>query len=553
MRRVHLVLLSLAAVLSLSCDSSDLFTGPLTSESCGSGGRSYSGSVRSGTWPRAASPHLLLDSVVVDGTLTIEPGSLVCGMPGSTLTVAGLEAVGAEDAPIVFTSDDPDGWGGLRGGGVLRHARIERTETAVWGSFDLERSAIVRTRSWAVRARYQSQQSTLRDVVIDSACTDGGCGAVLVVPFSGATLEDVIIRWSGGEGIRAGYEYCALTIDGGSIEGSAGVGLVLPMAKLTRSCAFTLLDPVRITGGAAQPAVVHADAAVQFLRDAQTQAALAGNAIESLLVNGERDFGDAEFTLTKDLPLRVQLSCSYYRASEARLGTVTMEPGASLSLGACDWGVHLRANGTAEEPVTIFGASAGRLHMLPGHADTAYLRHVVLRDDVVLRADSAPVIIEHIALHDSSLELFAAGSRIDGLDAVRSNGRHRLFTGGPDPRPTVVLHAGTSLRNAHIEQSLVDGIVVDGDDVSIEGCTVTTSAQHGIRVLGGASVIRSCNLVANAGDGVHNAGTAPVDAMLNWWGDATGPLGPDGDGVHGNVVYHPFLTAPAPTAAGGRR
>jgi hypothetical protein len=320
--------------------------------------------------------------------------------------------------------------------------------------------------------------------------------------------------------------------------------------KPFRACGFSLIEPIRITGGASYPAIVHAGAALQFLRDAETQAALAGNALEGLIVRGDDDFGDADLTLTGRLPVTVALSCGHFRGTLAQLGTITMEPGASLALGACDYGVHLRADGTAAEPVTIRGG-AGRVHTTAGHADTAYLRHVVIRDDVVVRADSAPLMLEDITLLDSSLELFAAGSRIDRLDAVGSNGLALFLYSGPDPRPTLVLHTGTSLRNARIEQSLVDGVVVDGDDVSIDGCTITTSAQHGIRVLAGAPHIRSCNIVANAGDGIHNAGSGQVDAVLNWWGDATGPLGPDGDGVHGNVVYEPFLAAPV--AEGGRR
>lgn len=59
-----------------------------------------------------------------------------------------------------------------------------------------------------------------------------------------------------------------------------------------------------------------------------------------------------------------------------------------------------------------------------------------------------------------------------------------------------------------------------------------------------------CNIVANEGDGIHNAGAGQVDAVLNWWGDAAGPLGPAGDGFFGSVRYDPFLLAPA--AAGGQ-
>jgi hypothetical protein len=550
MRMVRVAVISVAAGLFLSCEGSEFFSGPLTSESCSTGGRTHSGSVPSGTWRRAASPHVLVDSVVVDSTLTIEPGSLVCGMPGSSLTVPELEAVGAEDSPIVFTSDDPDGWGGLRGAGVLRNARIEGTVIALLGAFELERSVILRTRWYAVIPR---GQVILRDVVIDSACTDlAGCGAVSVSPFGGATLEDVVIRWSGGDGIQAGGQNCHLTIDGGRVEGSAGVGLRMMLSPRSFSiCVFNLIEPVRITGGAEHPAIVTAGAAVQFLRDAETQASLTGNALDELIVTGDHDFGDADLTLTRLLPVSVRLRCfSGHRKMQAQLGTITMQAGASLAFVGCDFGLHLRANGTAAEPVTISGRGVGRLRTTAGHADTAHLRHVVLTDNVILRAVDAPMILENITLHDSSLDLVAAGSRIDGIDAVGSNAFPFLV--GPDPWPALVLHSGTSLRNARIEQSLVDGIVVEGDDVSIDTCTITTSAQHGIRVLAGAPVIRSCNIVANSGDGIHNAGSGQADAVLNWWGDEMGPLGPDGDGVHGNVLYDPFLAAPAAGAGGGK-
>lgn len=228
------------------------------------------------------------------------------------------------------------------------------------GPFEIERSVILRTRSWAVMpfhgGRYRGEV-ILRDVVIDSACTDGGgCGAVLVIPFTQATLENVAIRWSGGDGISAGFEYCGLTIDGGSIEGSAGVGIRMVVVKPFRTCGFSLIEPVRITGGAEYPAIVHAGAALQFLRDAETQAALAGNAFEELIVIGDDHFGDADLTLTRQLPLGVGLRClSGHRGLQAQLGTITMEAGASLAFSECDYGVHLRANGTAAEPVTISG------------------------------------------------------------------------------------------------------------------------------------------------------------------------------------------------------
>src|SRR5690606_25639933 len=86
--------------------------------------------------------------------------------------------------------------------------RIERTAVALWGSFEMEQSVIQRTISGGILPIHHSgtNEVTLRNVVIDSACTAGGrCAAVNVVPFSRVTLENVVIRWSGDVGIRAGF------------------------------------------------------------------------------------------------------------------------------------------------------------------------------------------------------------------------------------------------------------------------------------------------------------------------------------------------------------
>src|SRR5512146_267898 len=89
---------------------------------CASHGTDHSGSVESDTWKRNGSPHRLHGAVTVTGSLTIEPGSIVCGSTGSQLLVGTaatgshgvLLARGTVDAPIVFTaSDSAVRWGGI--------------------------------------------------------------------------------------------------------------------------------------------------------------------------------------------------------------------------------------------------------------------------------------------------------------------------------------------------------------------------------------------------------------------------------------------------------
>jgi hypothetical protein len=53
------------------------------------------------------------------------------------------------------------------------------------------------------------------------------------------------------------------------------------------------------------------------------------------------------------------------------------------------------------------------------------------------------------------------------------------------------------------------------------------------------------NNFSNNAKGLANAdGDEPVDAVLNYWGDAGGPGVGDADKVSGDVVYEPFLTVP---------
>lgn len=96
-------------------------------------------------------------------------------------------------------------------------------------------------------------------------------------------------------------------------------------------------------------------------------------------------------------------------------------------------------------------------------------------------------------------------------------------------------------------------ISVDAGEVTISDCEVVESGGPGILVGSGNVRIEACNLVGNAGPGVENRGAGEVDARGNWWGDPDGPHGPEGDGVEGNVLYEPFLTAPTGAAAADGR
>jgi len=535
-------LLGSGMLLLASCSDESGFLGPQTPEGCVSGGRSYAGEVAGGTWTRNASPHVLEDSVVVVGSLEIEPGTLVCGMPGSSLT-ADLVAIGTADAPIVFTAADPAGWSGLRGSGTLRHARIENTVIAIFGSMLVEDVDIIRSSGVAV-----SGDNTLRNVAIDSACAGGGnCAAVSTPQYASTVLEDVTIRNSGGMGIVVGRR-SGLVIDDVTIEGSAGVGLFV-LFEIAGSGSLTMAGPVRITGGHSYPVQVHGSAAAQLLSDPANE--LTGNALDTLVILEAVGLGGPH-VIRKELPWHVRACHPYAYTDLNLLGTITVQAGASLTIDRvnanCKWNIDLRAEGTAAEPAIIHGDGV-QMHSRVVSADTARIRHAILHD-VVIRADAAPIVFEDVRTIDASLDLFAAGSRVDGLHSTGSFERPWITAADPDAPAAVTLGAGTSMQRAHVAQARRDGVLINGADVTISGCTSTGNVRHGIQVTDGAPVIRDCNLFANDGMGVSNAGTGSVDAVQNWWGDAGGPLGPSGDGFEGAVQFVPFLTAPAPFACG---
>jgi hypothetical protein len=56
--------------------------------------------------------------------------------------------------------------------------------------------------------------------------------------------------------------------------------------------------------------------------------------------------------------------------------------------------------------------------------------------------------------------------------------------------------------------------------------------------------VHDCNLVNNGGVGISVLSPNTANAEDNWWGDAAGPTGTNGDGVSAGVDYTPWRTTP---------
>ncbi len=87
----------------------------------------------------------------------------------------------------------------------------------------------------------------------------------------------------------------------------------------------------------------------------------------------------------------------------------------------------------------------------------------------------------------------------------------------------------------------IPGLVWSGPStVSVKGSTISDNGI-GIFVCDGSTLeARFNNIFGNAALGVVNDGAQTVDAIHNWWGDAAGPFGPEGNAVSEDVGFIPW-------------
>src|SRR5919109_3133495 len=314
------------------------------------------------SWSRAQSPHIIAGQIGGD-TLFLAPGAIVCGQRGSTLGPARLVAIGTADEPITFTAvDTTSSWAGI-------NIPFTRPNLPDGGSADLTHVRVRRTSGPGVRLR----SGLIRNAVVDSACLAApNCAAIEVTSYSTAVrVEDTTIRASGGAGISVELR-SDLRLRGGSIEGSAGVGLSAPPYFGSSLEGVIVESPVRITGGRSYPAIVTMAAASVLTRDAAATAGLMGNARDTLIVHTWPT--STESTIRKGLPWKIHIP----QASGLFGNVLRLEAGALLVL---EWGggtrtpaVELHVNGTALEPATVQGGGQGAPLALSGR-DTVRVRH----------------------------------------------------------------------------------------------------------------------------------------------------------------------------------
>ncbi|HEX2167386.1 MAG TPA: right-handed parallel beta-helix repeat-containing protein, partial [Longimicrobiales bacterium] len=527
-RRCMIVFAFAFAIAFVACDDDQIGPEPLPADPCGEpGGVVHAENVGDEVWRAADNPHRVARTLNVTGPLTIESGVLVCAAADAAIIItsygATIDARGTPAAPIVFTALDADQpWAGIHAVaqcanapcassvGVISNARVEHARHGiVTGAFT--RIDSVHFRQILCTAARVEHIARSR---VDSAGLEG-CAAVEIglgaSRGTSDTFEDVTIVGSGGDGLSirtfgsttgdppAG----TVSILGGRIEGSAGVGL--RFARQFRGANVLDARPVSVSGSGAEAVWAPLGAVAKIWPGVRAQEELRGTVSDTAVIWGRPEnpgtitLGSSVVWQTRSTFLREDVS--WDAETELRL-----EPGAHLDLRD-----DIRATGgfvargAPIAPVTITGAGAIILECEPAGTSCdqrSHLRHTRL-EGVQLTSH------QHIVL--------------DTVQAVRS----RLEIGGAASRVTDII----------VEDALGPAFILLSD-VRVTDCTVRNNAFYGIiaRASSAGASISGCVFESNRNAGVWNVAAEPLDARFNWWGDPAGPLGPGGDGVQGNVV-----------------
>lgn len=514
----------------------------------GLGGQTHTDSVLAAeTWSRANNPHRVGGVIYIHGAgvLTLQPGVLVCFGTGAALAALGgghLVANGLDTARIVLTAVDPDsGWWGVHmagnpaTGSSLRNVRLEHTRTVYsLSTNDYHAAALdsVEFRQVEHGLHLWGHGTSIRRSRMDTV-TSAMVPAVAL--GNQVTFEKNTVRGAAGVGVAV-LGTTGVSLLGGRIEGSGGVGL---QANGIAGPGFTSTLPVRVVGGASYPAELSVGAFSKIYTQTSHQDSLLGNARDTLVVTG----GALTWLgiASSKIPWRVtdDIVVQGWGGLNALPGAVLVFD-QDVSVTARDGG-RIVARGTQAAPARFTSAAGAswlgiRLEGTPAlgsHLSNVRIENAT--DGVAVWAEGLHTVVIDSAVFrqvGAAAWLMSPNSRIS---------RTRVDTTTTGLAAIGLWGDNQVLESTRVRASGGPGIAVDESSSSILSCEVLDSAEEGISVWG--VDVHNCNLVGNQGAGIFSRG-ALISADGNWWGDAAGPTGPNGDGVFGAVGYTPWRTTP---------
>ena len=512
----------------------------------GLGGQTHTDSVLAAeTWSRAGNPHRVNGLIHVHGAgvLTLQPGVLVCFGTGAGLAALGggrLVADGLDTARIVLTAADPDsGWWGVHmagspaSGSSLRNVRLEHTRTVYSLSTNDYHAATIDSvvfRQIEHGLHLWGQGTSIRRSRLDTVTS----AAVPAVALGNVvTFEQNTIRGAAGVGLAV-LGTSGVSLLGGRIEGSGGVGL---QANAIAGPGFTATQPVRVVGGASYPAELSVGAFSKIYTQTSHQDSLLGNARDTLVITG----GALTWLgiASNKIPWHVtgDITITGWGGLNALPGAV-LRFDSAVSITATNGG-RMVARGSAAAPVLFTratGAAWGGIYLSDFPALGSYLSSVRIEHALMglLGGPGHHVVIDSAVIRHTAtaINLTGPGSRIS---------RSRIDSTWASPA-VLLWGTGSIMESVLIRDSYGTGLTISSD-VQVLSCEVRNSGWNGIEMVS-LSEVHNCNLVNNGGYGIVNTTGVTLDVEDNWWGDASGPTGPNGDGVSGPLDYTPWRTTP---------
>ncbi len=206
--------------------------------------------------------------------------------------------------------------------------------------------------------------------------------------------------------------------------------------------------------------------------------------------------------------------------------------------------------------------------------ETSVIKHAVIENALDIKVPGHPIVIE-----DAVMRRVAPASRMDQctnfsirqhaiakvepsrvlrtvVDGLGGSGGWEWDDLCPAVRVGKTVTAAPLVLGMRVVNARGDGVHVYDPTyaptaglVQLTQCEISGSAYAGLTVVDVANaatagvVLSACNIFGNIGAGAFEWGQARLDARGNWWGDPTGPEGPQGDGVSGNVDTSNPLTS----------
>ena len=519
----------------------------------GSGGTTHAAAVitTAEQWYASGNPHRVTGSqdIGTGGSLRLRPGVLVCFSPGTFLFAWGgghLSVDGADTALVVLTAADPaQGWGGIElfdppaATSFIDHARIELVHVDYPAVYATTNHTVVldsvHIRQSGRAVQLFSPQSRILYSRIDTT-TSRLAPAVFL--GDSTRFTQTTVRGAAGVGVWVIGE-SGVQLLGGRIEGSGDTGL-----RVFYENSVSAFQPIRVTGGSGHGVEMPIGVLAKGYGTAAEMDSLAGNARDTVIVTGGTLASPVYPTAV--LPWRLS-----YIIDVVGGGSLRPQPGAHLlfepySLLEVRGGGRLLSRGTQAAPVLLtaddpaHGWLGIQLQNTPSSASfvtNTRIEHVSV-NYVALQTDAS-----HAVVIDSTV------FRRVGIAAVLESTGSRMSRTRVDTTlnaygPAVTLGANARLESTLIRSASGDGLLVATTTAQVLSCEVRESVGNGIVSYMWGAEVHNCNVVDNGGAGVTSPLSYPFDAEGNWWGDAAGPTGTNGDGAGATVDYTPWLTAP---------